>query len=149
VSILRSLGMLLGALLFASPALHAESTSSDQTVTCKDGTTAKKGKGACSHHGGVAKPAESGTSKETKDSGKASSSSSSKSSSTKSSSSKSSSSQKAGSSTGSGGDQPAGSANSNPAGATARCKDGTYSHSKSHSGTCSKHGGVAEWLDKK
>jgi hypothetical protein len=35
---------------------------------------------------------------------------------------------------------------SDPAGASAKCKDGTYSHSKHHSGTCSKHGGVAEWL---
>ena len=33
-----------------------------------------------------------------------------------------------------------------PAGATAKCKDGTYSTSKSHSGACSKHGGVADWL---
>jgi len=33
-----------------------------------------------------------------------------------------------------------------PAGATARCKDGTYSTSTSHTGACSKHGGVAEWL---
>ncbi len=32
-----------------------------------------------------------------------------------------------------------------PANATARCKDGTYSYSKQHSGTCSRHGGVAEW----
>ena len=32
-----------------------------------------------------------------------------------------------------------------PADATAKCKDGTYSHSKHHSGTCSHHGGVAEW----
>lgn len=32
-----------------------------------------------------------------------------------------------------------------PAGATARCKDGTYSMSKTHSGACSHHGGVAEW----
>jgi hypothetical protein len=30
-------------------------------------------------------------------------------------------------------------------GATARCRDGTYSHSRHHSGTCSHHGGVAEW----
>jgi Protein of unknown function (DUF3761) len=30
--------------------------------------------------------------------------------------------------------------------ASAKCKDGTYSHSKHHSGPCSKHGGVAEWL---
>ncbi len=33
-----------------------------------------------------------------------------------------------------------------PSGATARCEDGTYSFSKHHSGTCSGHGGVAEWL---
>ncbi len=33
-----------------------------------------------------------------------------------------------------------------PAGATARCGDGTYSFSQSRSGTCSHHGGVAEWL---
>jgi len=35
---------------------------------------------------------------------------------------------------------------STPAGATARCVDGTYSFSQSRSGTCSHHGGVAEWL---
>ncbi len=33
-----------------------------------------------------------------------------------------------------------------PAGATARCRDGTYSYSKHRQGTCSHHGGVAEWL---
>ena len=31
--------------------------------------------------------------------------------------------------------------------ATAKCKDGTMSYSKGHSGACSRHGGVAEWLD--
>ena len=36
--------------------------------------------------------------------------------------------------------------NKNPAGATALCKDGTYSHSKTHSGSCSGHHGVAKWL---
>lgn len=35
----------------------------------------------------------------------------------------------------------------NPAGATARCNDGEYSYSQNHQGTCSHHGGVAEWLD--
>jgi large subunit ribosomal protein L22e/Meckel syndrome type 1 protein len=34
----------------------------------------------------------------------------------------------------------------NAAGATAQCKDGTYSHAKAHSGACSHHGGVAKWL---
>ncbi|MFE7796059.1 DUF3761 domain-containing protein [Nocardia sp. NPDC057440] len=33
-----------------------------------------------------------------------------------------------------------------PPGATARCKDGTYSFSKNRSGTCSGHSGVATWL---
>jgi hypothetical protein len=39
--------------------------------------------------------------------------------------------------------------NTDPAGATAKCKDGTYSKSQHHSGTCSSHGGVAEWLTAK
>lgn len=33
-----------------------------------------------------------------------------------------------------------------PAGATAHCRDGTWSFSESHRGTCSWHGGVAQWL---
>ena len=33
-----------------------------------------------------------------------------------------------------------------PQGATAQCRDGTYSFSKSRRGTCSHHGGVARWL---
>src|SRR5439155_24817428 len=33
-----------------------------------------------------------------------------------------------------------------PAGATAVCKDGTYSFSQNRQGTCSHHGGVARWL---
>ncbi len=37
-------------------------------------------------------------------------------------------------------------ANNVPAGATARCGDGTYSYSQSRRGTCSHHGGVAQWL---
>ena len=34
-----------------------------------------------------------------------------------------------------------------PPGATAQCRDGTYSFSQNHRGTCSHHGGVAKWLD--
>ena len=33
-----------------------------------------------------------------------------------------------------------------PQGATAQCRDGTYSFSQSRRGTCSYHGGVAKWL---
>jgi len=35
---------------------------------------------------------------------------------------------------------------SSPSGATAQCVDGTYSFSQSRRGTCSHHGGVAQWL---
>ncbi len=38
------------------------------------------------------------------------------------------------------------SVNSNAAGATAQCKDGSFSHSKTHQGSCSRHGGVAKWM---
>jgi hypothetical protein len=33
-----------------------------------------------------------------------------------------------------------------PAGASAQCRDGSYSFSRSRRGTCSSHGGVARWL---
>jgi hypothetical protein len=33
-----------------------------------------------------------------------------------------------------------------PSGASAKCKDGTYSFSQHRSGTCSGHSGVAQWL---
>jgi len=36
--------------------------------------------------------------------------------------------------------------NTIPSGASARCGDGTYSFSQNRRGTCSHHGGVAEWL---
>ncbi len=36
--------------------------------------------------------------------------------------------------------------NTTPASATALCRDGTYSFSRSSRGTCSHHGGVAKWL---
>jgi hypothetical protein len=35
---------------------------------------------------------------------------------------------------------------SSAAGATARCRDGTYSYSRHASGTCSGHGGVRTWI---
>lgn len=33
-----------------------------------------------------------------------------------------------------------------PNGATAQCRDGNYSFSRSRRGTCSHHGGVSKWL---
>ena len=37
--------------------------------------------------------------------------------------------------------------NSVPVGASAQCRDGTYSFSQSRRGTCSHHGGVSNWLN--
>ena len=34
-----------------------------------------------------------------------------------------------------------------PAGATAKCRDNTYSYSEHASGTCSHHGGVGRWIN--
>lgn len=36
--------------------------------------------------------------------------------------------------------------NTDPAGATAQCKDGTYSHATNRRGACARHQGVAKWL---
>jgi hypothetical protein len=41
---------------------------------------------------------------------------------------------------------PAYSSGGPPPGATAQCRDGTYSFSQHRQGTCSHHGGVAHWL---
>ena len=41
---------------------------------------------------------------------------------------------------------PSYSSNGIPAGATAECRDGTYSFSLNHKGSCSHHGGVSNWL---
>lgn len=38
--------------------------------------------------------------------------------------------------------------NAIPAGACAICNDGSYSFSKHRRGTCSRHGGVSEWLNR-
>ena len=62
--ILASVGVL--AAWVAMPAYSAEATD-HPTVTCKDGTTSHAGKGACSHHGGVAKGGASASSHEKKD----------------------------------------------------------------------------------
>jgi len=37
-------------------------------------------------------------------------------------------------------------AQSAPPGASAQCRDRTWSFSENHRGTCSHHGGVARWL---
>jgi hypothetical protein len=121
---------------------ESKSDAAAGPVTCSDGTTSKKaGRGACSKHGGIkkdeaaaapaaaaappapaAKPAAAAPAAAPAAPAAAPA--------------------KTGSTAGSGG-----SVNNDATGATAKCKDGSYSHSKTHTGTCSKHGGVAEWMD--
>jgi hypothetical protein len=101
---------------------HGGVAQESATVHCQDGTTSKAGPGACSHHGGVA-----GTetpAARMPDSPRATVPTS------------------AGGPNSPRGDEAA----SSPTGATAKCKDGTYSHAAERRGACSNHGGVAEWM---
>ena len=109
----------------AAPAAPA---ASGATSTCKDGTTSTStGKGTCSGHGGVQK-ATPGTPAAAAPAAAAATPAAAK------------------SSTGAHSAPTAAAGNTDPTGATAKCKDGTYSKSQHHSGTCSSHGGVAQWL---
>jgi len=104
------------------------------TVTCKDGTTSKAGRGACSHHGGVGEEAPK-TPPAEKHSAATPPAAAPQA-------------PRATVPTNAGAPKSAGEkeAANSPTGATAKCKDGTYSHSAHHQGACSHHGGVAEWM---
>jgi uncharacterized protein DUF3761 len=106
-----------------------ESQEESAEVQCKDGTTSKGGRGACSHHGGIAGMAPADEARNRKPARTEQESQAPHS--------------------------PAPQARTPatapqrapPAGQpTARCKDGSLSYSQHRSGTCSRHGGVAEWL---
>lgn len=104
----------------------APANAATGATKCKDGTMSNtSGSGACSHHGGVATVAAGAAVGEVDPkpiSPKAPAPTSSQSASDA-------------------------STNTTAQGATAMCKDGSYSHSTHHSGTCSNHGGVKQWLD--
>jgi hypothetical protein len=126
----------------AAPATPA-APASGATTTCKDGTTtASTGKGTCSGHGGVQKatkakpataamtpaPAAAPAAVAPAAAAPAASTTAAK------------------TSTATKSAPVASASNTDPTGASAKCKDGTYSKSQHRSGTCSSHGGVAEWL---
>ena len=122
-------GLMAAPLLIFVLALPSRAADA-ATATCKDGTTTTStGKGTCSGHGGVQKATKTKTAPATPAAAAAPASSARKSNTA----------MKASAPT-----APAG--NTDPTGATAKCKDGTYSKSKNRSGTCSSHGGVDTWL---
>jgi len=120
----------------AAPAAPAAPAASGTPTTCKDGTTSMAtGRGACSGHGGVQKPSKSKPALDAPTSAPATAATPAAAAPAG-----------AKSSTVSKSAPTATASNTDPTGATAKCKDGTYSKSHHHSGTCSHHGGVAEWL---
>jgi hypothetical protein len=117
----------------AAPAAPAAPAMSGGTSTCKDGTTSTStGKGTCSGHGGVQKAATPAAAAPAAAAPAAAAAAAAPAA--------------AKSSTASKSAPTAATSNTDPTGATAKCKDGTYSKSQHHSGTCSSHGGVAQWL---
>jgi hypothetical protein len=112
----------------AAPAKAPAAPAKGAPTTCADGTTSTStGKGTCSGHGGVqkastAKPVAAAT---TPPPAAAPAATAAKSSTVA---------------------KTATAGNTDPTGATAKCKDGTYSKSTHRSGTCSSHGGVDTWL---
>jgi hypothetical protein len=156
------------ALALAPANLAAQTKPKNATGQCKDGTytTAKSKEGACSSHGGVttwyadtnigksaAQATKDGaatagkatadvaktTGEATKDAGKATAGAATTGAKSAASATK----KGIGAVTGSA--KTATKPSDAPAAATGKCKDGTYTEAKEHSGACSKHGGVAAW----
>ena len=155
----RLCGSALGvavALAFGVPNVAAQARPANTTAQCKDGSysTAKTKRGACSGHGGIqtwfadergsTKAAAKSTKDAAKDTGQAAKET------TKSAAKTTKSSAKATKDAASGAAASAANAvkpkpSDAPQDATAKCKDGAYSHAKQHRGACSGHAGVAEW----
>ena len=145
-------------------ALPAMAKSSAAEVQCTDGSTGKAGRGACSRHGGVAKGAPSNaealpdpTANERVAPGRNAPAAQARTrTQSRDSQDQNAPAERKGSVLGKifgrrdSSDTPRSSTREAPAGKApmATCKDGTTSYSAHHSGTCSGHGGVQQWLDK-
>ena len=136
-----NLGAILALpLMVFALSLPARAADSGAPTTCKDGTASTAtGRGACSGHGGVQRASKSKPAADAPAASTAASSAAAPASAQAPTTA-------AKSSTASKSAPTEEASNTDPTGATAKCKDGTYSKSKHHSGTCSSHGGVAEWL---
>lgn len=148
--------------LTAAIALVPFALQAQATTTCKDGTTSTaSGKGACSGHGGVDKGAKKAVKAESKTTAKAAKADvkadtkaevKADTKAPKSAAKTEKAEAKATTKAAKTAAAPVATAtrttasNTDPTGATAKCKDGTYSHAATHRGACSRHGGVAEWL---
>ncbi len=127
----------------AKPEVGAAATAG-ASVTCGDGTSSAAGRGACSHHGGVkmaagatAAPAPAPTVAPMPTPAAVSNRAATPRTSARA----------ADRTTASAGVAGSGAReDNNPAGAVAKCKDGMYSHARSHRGACGHHGGVAQWI---
>ena len=154
------------AIALAPFAVNAQATAA---ITCKDGTTSTAtGRGACSGHGGVDKAAAKAAAKAAKQSAKAekAETKAETKADTKADKAETKAKQETKRETKAAAKETkaeekaerksepsearhttrATAANTDPTNATAKCKDGTYSHAATHRGACSRHGGVAEWL---
>jgi len=115
----------------AKAEVKAESrTSRMEMVTCVDGAKSEGGRGACSGHGGILTAAAKAKMEADARAAKAA--------------------EKASAKAAKADAKIAARADDRDAhGATAECRDHFYSHAANHQGACSRHGGVARFLDRR
>jgi hypothetical protein len=131
------------AIAFAMPSFAADPAP----TTCKDGTTTTStGKGTCSGHGGIQKATKAKTAAAATTAAPATAAAAAPAAAPAATPAAAPSTTAAKTATATKSAPTAAASNTDPTGATAKCKDGTYSKSTHRSGTCSSHGGVAEWL---
>jgi hypothetical protein len=145
---MRRILFTVGGLLFLSAGNLA---AQEMKVTCKDGTLSKGGQGACSSHGGIA------TKSTVKSESKAAASAAKSDASAMKSAAKADAKAAKSETKAAAKDMKADAKmaakdmkaeEKDAKGATAQCKDNTYSHAKNRQGMCSGHGGVAKMMGK-